>query len=279
MTAQYLKSKTVFGAAFLASLLGLMVWFASAPTGRCSVYQNLGYVHLVKGTLGSRVELGTAEKWFSSALFAGCAGAPSTFGLGQAYARAGKPAAAVAALQGEGERGGLRRFLIGQVYQRTGRAGDAWREYAQLPRDAAARFYRMGTSAEAQGDYAEALRYLSLATTINPAASKAYYRAAYIYWRELEDPNRAAEMIRQGLAVDPKPSVERDLYAGLLCYYEQNLNCAVASWASAVNEKATLDPDANSRPLAVEMLVRMQREQEQFNLGQLARVTRKTVAR
>lgn len=279
MAAKYRKRKTKFGAAFLASLLALMVWLASTPFGRCAVYQNLGYVHLVKGTLASRVELSAAQKWFSSARFAGCASAPTTFGLGQAYARAGQPAAAISELQEEGDRNDLRRFLIGRVYEQTARRSDAWREYAQLPRDAAARFYRLGVSVEKQGDYAGALRYLSLATTINPAASKAYYRAAYVYWRELDDQDRAAEMIRQGLAVDQKPSVERDLYQGLLCYYEGKRNCAVAAWASAVNQPATLDPDANPRPLAIEMLTRMQREQEQFNSGQLARLTRKLEAR
>ncbi|MGE5603126.1 MAG: tetratricopeptide repeat protein [Nitrososphaerales archaeon] len=250
--------KVIFGAAFLVPLLALVLWFVSAASNRCELYQNLGYIYLAKGTLGPpRTQLGSAERWFSTALRSECQATPATFGLGQAYAGLGQPSRAVAALQGGAERMDLRHFLIGGLYEAMGRPEDAWRAYRTLPRDAAASFYRSGDAAEKRGDHQAALHYFSVATTINPAYPKALYAAAFIYWRRLGDTNKAVDLARQALAVDPKPSVERDFYQGLLCYYRHETACALAAWVSAAREPSTLDADSSPRYLAYEMLSRV----------------------
>ncbi len=242
------------GAAVVAPLLALLLWFAAAPANRCSLYQNLGSVYLAKGTLASRANLATAVRIFTSPLLSECRSAAVTYGLGQAYARLGQAPAAIAALQSGTGRADLRHLALSKIYEETGRPDDAWFEYGKLPRDAAAYFYRLADQADRWGDTDRALHYLSVATMINPAYPKADYRTALIYWRRLGDQDQAAALIRRALAIDTKPSVERDFYQGLLCYYEDQTNCAVATWMSAVRETARVDPDANTRLLAYQML-------------------------
>jgi tetratricopeptide (TPR) repeat protein len=268
--------RVVFGFAFLVPLLALMLWFVSAASNRCTLFQNLGNVYLAKGTLAApRTQLGTAEQWFSISLRSECQTAPATFGLGQAYAGLGQPFAAISAFQDGAARSDLRHFLMGRIYEAMGRPQDAWREYRRLPRDAAAYFYRLGDSAEKQGDYQGAIHYFSVATTINPAYPKALYAAAFLYWRRLGETDKAVELARQALAVDPKPSVERDFYQGLLCYYQQETSCALAALVSATQETSSLDAGSSPRYLAYEMLSRVLYErallvQRRYDSGQLA---------
>lgn len=242
----------------------------TAPGSRCELAKNLGFAHLVKGTLAARANLQAAERLLSSPLLAECQPAPASFGLGQVYWREGRPAAAAAAMRAGQEREDLRRFLTARIYEQAGRRDDAWGEYRQLPRDAAAYFYLLADQADQRGDYEEALYNLSIATTINPAYPKAYYRAAFAYWRRLGDMDAAAAMIRKGLAVQQGASAERDLYLGLLCYYEEDAACATAAWTSALREKAVLEPAVDPRRLAYEMLTRTDGEQRPRSPGQLA---------
>lgn len=247
----------ILGGAFLVPLFILIVWSVSATSNRCNLFQNLGYVSLAKGTLAPpRTRLEIAEGWFSRSLGANCRAPSITFGLGQSYSRLGRPSLAISALNDGEERGGLRHFLIGRVYEEMGREEDAWREYGKLPHDAAARFYKLGDRAEKEGDFQKALRYYSVSMAINPAAFKSYYGAALVYWRRLGDEEKAAEMLREGLAVDRTQSAQRELYRGLLCYYERDVDCAVAAWVSAFNYPLRIDDGPDPRSLAYEMLGR-----------------------
>ncbi len=251
------KRSIIFGGAFLVPVLALLVWFVSAAPNRCSLYENLGYVYLAKGTLAPpRTQLRTAEHWFSESLVAGCQAAPATYGLGQVYSGLGQTAAAVTAFRSGDEHADLRRFLIGKLYDDMGREADASREFETLPRDAAAHFYRLGNRADSAGDAQKALYYYSLSATINPAAPKAYYASAFVYWRRLGEQDKAAQMIRRALAVDPTPSAQRELYRGLLCYYEDKMDCAQAAWASAARYPPSVDTGAGPQYLAYEMLGR-----------------------
>lgn len=245
----------MFVVAFLVPLLALASWFVLAATNRCNLFHNLGYVSLAKGTLAARSQLGAAERWFSESL-AQCPAASATFGLGQSFSRLGRQSPAIAALSDGEERADLRRFLIGRLYEEMGQEEDAWREYRSLPLDAAAHFYKLGSRAEEEGDFRKALQYYSISTTINPAAFKSYYGAAFVYWRELGDRDNATRMIRQGLAVDPTSSAQRDFYRGLLCYYQGKTGCAVEAWVAAVRNPSRIDSGPDPRSLAYEMLGR-----------------------
>ncbi len=251
-----LKNRTLLVVlAFLAPLLVLTMWFAPSAQGRCTVYKNAGYIYLAKGTVAPpQTQLQSSAAWFSAALASGCQAAPVTFGLGQAYAGLGRPQAAIAALDDGNARGDMRRFLVGQIFDRSGQEEDAWREYRSLPLDAAAHFYKLGNRAEARGDLRAALRYYSVSTTINPAAFKSYYGAAYVYWQELGDEEQAVRLIRQGLAVDPTSSDQRDFYRGLLCYHEQKMDCALAAWTAAARNPSKIGTGPDPRQLAYEML-------------------------
>lgn len=249
-------------AAAVAALLALATWVAAAPTNRCNLYQNLGHVFLAKGTVASSpMQLEMAEQWFSSPLLAGCRPADATFGLGQAHTGLGELTSAATALQRGSSREDLRHFVIGRSYEALGRPDDAWQEYSKLPREAAAYFFRLGARADKKGDFEQALHYYSVSTMINPSNAKAYYSAAFVYWRELGEVGKAATMIRWALAVDKKPSMERYLYQGLLCYTQADTNCALAAWLSAAREKARVDPYTNRRYLAYEMLSRLLAEE------------------
>lgn len=249
--------KFVAGGAFLVPVFVLIVWFVSAIPNGCTLYQNLGFVYLAKGTLtSSRAEISTAEDWFSSALRRECQSASVTLGLGQANSRLGRLWQAIAALQDGDERAGLRHFLSGRIDEELGQGEDAWREYRKLPLDAAAHFYKLGSRAEAEGNIEEALHYYSVATAINPNAAKPYYGAAYVYWWHLGDEGGATEMIRRALTVDRTASAERDFYQGLLCHYEGDTGCAVEAWAAALWNPASLDANADPGHLAFEMLSR-----------------------
>ena len=260
---------SIAGAILLAFALGLLAW--AAPGSRCALAQNLGFAHLAKGALAQPAHLRAAERWFTTPPVDGCRTTDATsYGLGQAYARDGRPAAAIATLRDGQARAGLREFLIGRLYEAGGQRGAAWSAYRRLPRDAAAHFYGLAHRADEAGDYRQALYNLTIATTINPSSPKLYYRAAFVYWRRLDDAARAADMIRVGLALPQRPSVERDLYRGLLCSFEADPDCAAVAWASAVGESAVLEPALDPRRLASELLVRGRDDSADPPIGQLA---------
>jgi tetratricopeptide (TPR) repeat protein len=243
--------------AVLVPLLVLGVWLAASGPVSCSLYRNMGYRHLAKGSIApSRADLRTAERWFSSSLRAGCPLAPATFGLGHAYAQLGQQTDALSALAGADARIDLRRLLATRAYEAMGRTDEARQEYRKLPRDAAAHFNGLALSADKEGDYEGALRYFSIARLINPGAAKAYYGAAFVLWRRLGDGERAALTLRQALAVDRSDSPERRFYEGLLCYREGRLDCARSAWSANVGEEVQPGAAFDTRYLAYEMLSR-----------------------
>jgi tetratricopeptide (TPR) repeat protein len=250
----------ILWAALLVPLLILGVWIAAGGSITCSLYRNMGYVHLAKGSIApSRAALRVAERWFASSIRAGCPLAPATYGLGHAYTQLDQQTDALSALAAADSRIDLRRLLATRAYEAMGRTDEARKEYRKLPRDAAAHFNGLALQADQEGDYEGALRYFSIARLINPGASKAYYGAAFILWRRLGDEERAALTIRQALAVDRSDSPERRFYEGLLCYREGRLECARVAWRVNVGEKSYPGAAFDTRLLAYEMLSRAQR--------------------
>jgi tetratricopeptide (TPR) repeat protein len=250
-----------FGAAFLVFVLALISWFVSASPARCDLAQNLGYAYLAKGTLTPQeAQLRTAQRWFTNPLLVGCLPAPASYGLGQTLSGLGQADAAVASLKDGNDRAELRHFLAGRIDEVRGRPSAAAAEYLQLPHEAAVHFYRLGALAQAAGDLQQALHYFSVSAMIDPTYPKAYYAAAYVQWRKLGNKEDAVESIRRGLAVDKGSSGERDFYQGLLCYYEDDTDCALAAWVSAFQKAPNPDTNNILRYLTYQMVTLALRE-------------------
>jgi len=199
-------------------------------------YQNLGYVHLAKGVfLQDSSSLEASEGWFLQAFKISKERHTADIGLARGYIALEKYLDAISSIEIKGDdRDAFRHILLAQSYSEMGMKAESISQWEQLPAEAAYYFNALGRSYETQQDYHQAAYYYEVSTYINSSEPKLSYDLAFIYWRRLPDPQKASEAIREALQYDTGESAQRDFYQGLLCYYEQDPDCALDSWKAAI---------------------------------------------
>lgn len=199
-------------------------------------YQNLGYVHLVKGIFHQdSLSLVASEGWFRQVFLINNERHTADIGLARGYIAEEKYLDAISSLEIKGDdRDVFRHILLAQSYSEMGMKAEAISQWEHLPAEVAQYFNALGRIYETQQDYNKAVDYYKVSTYINSTAPKLFYDLAFVYWRRLSDPQKAVEAIREALQYDKNVSAQRYFYQGLICYYDQAPDCALDSWKAAI---------------------------------------------
>jgi len=259
-----IKEKNIRFFLFCICIINILILnFGSVAS---SFIKNNGYIYLVKGIINNEINsMIIADKYYylNSNLFRSNISSEIGNSL-SLYYRGFYEEALNSLIMEEDFRDNFRRILIVDLYDKLDQKDKAKDVLEQMPDYVSSYYYIKGYQTRYE-DYQDAIKNFEIASIIDPSNSRFNYELAYLYWRRIRDNGKAYLAIYQALSIDDIKSDKWYFYEGLLCYFDQEYNCAISRWKNVVR----LDETSVYDYLAYEMYSKTVYEGSLFSDGNI----------